>query len=71
MVGFKKAFDMVDYKLLLKKLRHYNLSDKTINWVSSYFLVRKLKVGINNIESRTENILCGVPLGAILGPLLF
>ena len=62
---------MVDHTLLLKKLRHYKLSDKTINWFSSYLLGRKQKVVINNIESRMENVLCGVPQGSILGPLLF
>ena len=49
MVDFRKAFDLVDHTLLLKKLRHYKLSDKTINWISSYFLDRKQKVVINNI----------------------
>ena len=71
MVDFRKAFDLVDHTLLLKKLRHYKLSDKTINWFSSYLLDRKQKVVINNIESRMENVLCGVPQGSILGPLLF
>ena len=39
--------------------------------VSSYLLDRKQKVVINNDESRTENVLFGVPQGSILGPLLF
>ena len=34
-------------------------------------LNRKQKVVINNIESTTENIVCDVPEGTILGPLLF
>ena len=34
-------------------------------------LDRKQKVFINNIESRIENVLCSVPQGSILGPLLF
>ena len=34
-------------------------------------LNRKQKVVINNIELTTENIVCGVPQGTILGPLLF
>ena len=71
MVDFRKAFDLVDHTLLLKKLRHYKLSDKTIDLFSSYLLDRKQKVVINNIESRTENVLFGVPQGSILGPLLF
>ena len=72
MVDFRKAFDLVDHTLLLKKLRHYKISDeKTLLWFSSYLLNRKQKVVINNIESTTQNIVCGVPQGTILGPLLF
>ena len=71
MVDFRKAFDLVDHTLLLKKLRHYKISDETLLWFSSYLLNRKQKVVINNIESTTENIVCGVPQGTILGPLLF
>ena len=71
MVDFRKAFDLVDHTLLLKKLRHYKISNETLLWFSSYLLNRKQKVVINNIESTTENIVCGVPQGSILGPLLF
>ena len=31
MVDFRKAFDLVDHTPLLKKLKHYTLSDKTTN----------------------------------------
>ena len=44
MVDFRKVFDLVDHTLLLKKLRHLKLSDKTINWFSSYLLDRKQKL---------------------------
>ena len=71
MVDFRKAFDLVDHTLLLEKLRHNKLSEKTINWFSSYLLDRKQKIVINNIDSRIENVLCGVPQGSILGPFLF
>lgn len=70
-VDFRKAFDLVDHKLLLKKLRLYKLSNEVLNWFSSYLFERKQKVYINNTESKTENIECGVPQGSILGPLLF
>ena len=71
MVDFRKAFDLVDHTLLLKRHRHYKISDETLLWFSSYLLNRKQKVVINNIESTTEYIVCGVPQGTILGPFFF
>ena len=37
MVDFRKAFDLVDHTLLLKKLKYYQISDETIKWFSSYW----------------------------------
>ena len=71
MVDFKKAFDLVDHNLLLKKLKHYRLSDETLIWFSSYLLGRKQKVSIGNFLSEDENIINGVPQRSTLGPLLF
>lgn len=71
MVDFRKAFDLVDHTLLLKKLKYYRISKETIDWFSSYLLNRKQKVFVNNTLSAAENIVTGVPQGTILGPLLF
>ena len=50
MVDFRKAFDLVDHSFLLKTLRHYKISNKTLLWFSSYLSNRKQKVVINDIE---------------------
>ena len=71
MIDFRKAFDLVEHTLLLKKLKYYKISEETISWFSSYLLGRKQKVFVNNVLSESENIICGVPQGSILGPLLF
>lgn len=71
MIDFKKAFDLVDHSLLLKKLKHYKLSNDTLLWFASYLSKRKQKVSLNNITSDDEMITDGVPQGSILGPLLF
>ena len=71
MIDFRKAFDLVDHTLLLKKLKYYKISEEAISWFSSYLLGRKQKVFVNNVLSESENIICGVPQGSILGPLLF
>ena len=68
---FKKAFDLVDHNLLIDKLKHYRLSDTTIEWFSSYLIGRKQKVSIGMKLSDEERVLNGVPQGSILGPLMF
>lgn len=71
MVDFRKAFDMVDHAVLLKKLAIYKCSDATLQWFKSYLCERKQIVTINNACSNDKTISCGVPQGSILGPLLF
>ena len=61
MIVFKKAFDLVDHSVLLKKLKHYKLS----SWFASYLSKRKQKVSLNNIISDDEMITDGVPQGSI------
>ena len=67
----RKASDLIDHTLLLKKLKYYKISEKAIGWFSSYLLGRKQKVFVNNALSESEKITYGVPQGSILGPLLF
>ena len=46
-------------------------SEETTKWFKSYLSNRKFKVHIKNTFSEPGNLLCGVPQGSILGPLLF
>ena len=38
-VDFRKAFDVVDHKLLLTKLRLYRMSDPSLSWLNHTFLI--------------------------------
>lgn len=71
MVDFRKAFDLVDHDILLKKMELYKCDETCIAWFKSYLSHRSQQVSIRNIKSLSENINCGVPQGSILGPLLF
>ena len=71
MIDFRKAFDLVDHNILLKELKHYKISENTLNWFLSYLINRKQSVFVNDTVSEAETILNGVPQGSILGPLLF
>ena len=70
-IDLKKAFDTVDHSILLSKLDHYGIRDTSNLWFKNYLDSREQFVSINGIESEREKIVCGVPQGSVLGPLLF
>ena len=71
MIDFRKAFDLVDHNLLLNKLRIYRFNYLSLSWFKSYLSNRTQHVVINNLSSSSGDVVCGVPQGSILGPLLF
>ena len=70
-LDFSKAFDTVDHKILVSKLSHYGIRGVAHSWFTSYLSNRKQYVTYNGTSCATRNIICGVPQGSILGPLLF
>ena len=71
-IDLSKAFDTVDHKILLSKLETYGVKRNLLKWFENYLTNRKQYVQINNYEKAAfENVICEVPQGSILGPLLF
>ena len=70
-IDLRKAFDTIDHHLLLKKLQHYGIRRIVIDWLQSYLYNRKQYVEFDNVYSRLQDVVCGVPQGSILGPKLF
>ena len=70
-IDLKKAFDTVNHDILLQKLEHYGIRDLALTWFESYLTGRKQYVHLNGANSMINNIICGVPQGSVLGPLLF
>jgi hypothetical protein len=72
-----KAFDSVNHSLLIKRLPHYGIDDKSKLLIESYLANRFQRV---QLDSSTVNLKTastwakvkrGVPQGLVLGPLLF
>ena len=71
LIDFRKAFDTVEHSILLNKSHHYGIRGTALQWFNSYLTNRYQYVNYNNTTSNMKQIVCGVPQGSILGPLLF
>lgn len=70
-IDFRKAFDTIDFHILLDKLYTYGVRGNIHKWFSDYLTNRKQFVELGAIKSPLLQIQCGVPQGSILGPILF
>ena len=70
-LDFRKAFDLVNHSILLKKLPLYLPQSHSIGILESFLKNRFQFVKINRSVSSKESVKTGVPQGSVLGPLLF
>lgn len=68
---FAKAFDSVDFRVLLGKLERYGIRGNILKWFEAYLAGRELRVVFNGSLSAPFTPPSGVPQGSVLGPLLF
>jgi hypothetical protein len=70
-LDLRKAFDLIDHEILLQKLDTYVQNCSVTALIRSYLQNRTQYVYFNGKSSHKDSIMCGVPQGSILGPLLF
>ena len=64
-LDFKKAFDKVPHKRLLKKLWGYGIRGKVHSWIKEFLKNRSQKVVINGKCSYSAKVTSGIPQGSV------
>ena len=62
------CINSVPHQALLAKLHSLSVNNYLLKWICHYLLDRKQRVVLNSVCSA---VVSGVPLGSVLGPLLF
>ena len=70
-LDFRKAFDSVNHRLLLRKLKSFGLPDSLIKWIEDFLHNRTYRVRVGEALSSEGSAPSGVPQGSVLGPILF
>ena len=76
-LDLRKAFDTLDYSILIQKLEIYGIREICLDWLKHYLSNRRLSVkcGAGEPPELSLSDECwlqfGVPQGSCLGPLLF
>ena len=70
-IDLSKAFNTVDHQISSRKLKHYEIRGIALNWYRSYLSNRYQNVAIDDIESTSQRVTCGVPQDQYLDRFCF
>ena len=70
-LDFSRAFDTINHDILLSKLYRYGIRLNPLRLFQNYLYNRYQVVEIGYTISSSQTIICGIPQGSTLGPLLF
>ena len=71
LIDLQKAFDTIDHKILIEKMKCMGFFNDFTKWFESYLSKRMFSVHVEKNFSDKALLSCGVPQGSILGPPLF
>ena len=71
LMDLSKAYDTINYDLLIGKRHAYSFGKIALGLVYSYLKSSKQSVKINTTFSTRADLINGVPQGSVLGPQLF
>lgn len=74
-IDLSKAFDSVNHKILLYKLKKMGFGKEACKWIKSFMARRKqyvqIQKGDKKYSSESQIIFGGIAQGSLIGPLLF
>ncbi len=70
-LDFAKAFDSVNHRFLLAKMKSFGLDDVVVRWIEAFLSGRASRVHVGGEHSAAIPMHSGVLQGFVIGPLLF
>ena len=70
-IDLSKAFDTLSHSVLISKMQKCGVKGIAIQWFIDYLFNRSIISVIDDQRSEPQSLICGVPQGSILGPILF
>ena len=66
-----RAFDTVNHRVILSKLSSMGIHGRLLLFISNYLTLRTVSLKLGSFTANPRPVVCGVPQGGVLSPILF